>query len=490
MPHHRSRVRESVTSRLRAIRHLSDNHHDREICYQDYIIPATPGGSEYSYLWTPGNTTADKKLVEQTGLYSVQITDNETNCKAYDEVDIVLYPLFEDIQIIGAENRYICKGSSVMLEGVNVIGGTPPYSYFWDIWRADVGEFDETSPTPIVAPNEHARYKAIITDANNCSSLHNDFYHRYYVEVFQNKPIASFSSNQPYCEMQPICLNNTTNVFFSSNLSGYCEDWGGAEINIVKFNWNFGEDASPATYYYETCYSTYVGYENLTQPPCVNYSSYGNKIVSLTVTTPCGTDTYEHPIVVEHDNVLTRETITVCRSSLPMFPYYYAGEIFINPDDCNTQLTIENGESVTFTARDNIYIMKESSALYGSEVVFQINPCLTFGKGADSIVVKSNIPEENNLIGYETANIGNNDLYAFPNPFTDKTTINFLINTTADVEITIFNSLGMIIRTLKYESKQPGIYSFTTENIIIKSGLYFCNLKAGNYQKTIKIIKI
>lgn len=74
----------------------------------------------------------------------------------------------------------------------------------------------------------------------------------------------------------------------------------------------------------------------------------------------------------------------------------------------------------------------------------------------------------------------------FPNPFHQKTTINYAIPTAENVQLQIFDVFGREIITLVNEFQQAGSYSvnLTTEQLSLTSGMYFYRLRCGNYSET------
>ena len=81
----------------------------------------------------------------------------------------------------------------------------------------------------------------------------------------------------------------------------------------------------------------------------------------------------------------------------------------------------------------------------------------------------------------------------YPNPFNPSTNINFRINETSIVSIKIFNVLGKEIRTLLEDNLTPGEHTIKwngndDNGNILPGGVYFIQMIAGSYQKTIKTI--
>jgi hypothetical protein len=79
----------------------------------------------------------------------------------------------------------------------------------------------------------------------------------------------------------------------------------------------------------------------------------------------------------------------------------------------------------------------------------------------------------------------------YPNPFNPVTKITFDIPVSADVKLTVFNSLGKEIQTLVNEKLSSGKYevSFNANNL--SSGVYYYRLSAGqhNFSKIMTLIK-
>ncbi len=84
----------------------------------------------------------------------------------------------------------------------------------------------------------------------------------------------------------------------------------------------------------------------------------------------------------------------------------------------------------------------------------------------------------------------------YPNPFNPTTKIKFtipLVETTRRVVFTtlkIYDVLGNEIATLVNEEKQPGIYEIEFDATGLPSGIYFYQLKAGNFADTKKLVLI
>jgi hypothetical protein len=75
----------------------------------------------------------------------------------------------------------------------------------------------------------------------------------------------------------------------------------------------------------------------------------------------------------------------------------------------------------------------------------------------------------------------------YPNPFNPTTTINYSIPRESFVTIKVFDPLGRWVETLVNETKQAGNYSTVFNAVKLASGIYYYQLKAGNYSETKKM---
>ncbi|MCO6448559.1 MAG: T9SS type A sorting domain-containing protein [Ignavibacterium album] len=86
----------------------------------------------------------------------------------------------------------------------------------------------------------------------------------------------------------------------------------------------------------------------------------------------------------------------------------------------------------------------------------------------------------------------------FPNPFNPRTVIGYQLPVSSDVKIKVYDVLGNEIATLVDEYKPAGSYEveFNTASLssrtglALTSGVYFYQLKTGNFIKTKKLILI
>ena len=79
----------------------------------------------------------------------------------------------------------------------------------------------------------------------------------------------------------------------------------------------------------------------------------------------------------------------------------------------------------------------------------------------------------------------------YPNPFNPSTKIQYAIGDRQFVTLKIYNAIGKDVAVLVNEVQEAGIHSkLYIVNSTLPSGVYFYQLKAGNFQETKKMILI
>ncbi len=97
------------------------------------------------------------------------------------------------------------------------------------------------------------------------------------------------------------------------------------------------------------------------------------------------------------------------------------------------------------------------------------------------------------IVGVENDNVIPN-IYTlsqnYPNPFNTLTNIKYTIKEEGPVTIKLFDILGREIVTLINENQSPGFYTFQLDasKLGLSSGVYFYQMKAGEYNSVKKLI--
>jgi hypothetical protein len=76
----------------------------------------------------------------------------------------------------------------------------------------------------------------------------------------------------------------------------------------------------------------------------------------------------------------------------------------------------------------------------------------------------------------------------YPNPFNPSTKITYSIGSTQLVTVKIYNVLGKLITTLVNEEKPAGNYQVQWNAGSLPSGIYFCEMKSGNFKSVNKML--
>ncbi|MGE0562751.1 MAG: PKD domain-containing protein [Flavobacteriales bacterium] len=123
------------------------------------VIPSG-GIAPYSYLWdaNAGNQTTSSITGLLAGNYTVFV--NDTNGCIDSTIVTISQPLFP-LSFLTSYTPVSCKGGNDGVATVNPSGGTPSYTYLWDI---NTGYQTTSSAVGLVAGN----YQVMVTDTNGC----------------------------------------------------------------------------------------------------------------------------------------------------------------------------------------------------------------------------------------------------------------------------------------------------------------------------------
>jgi hypothetical protein len=76
----------------------------------------------------------------------------------------------------------------------------------------------------------------------------------------------------------------------------------------------------------------------------------------------------------------------------------------------------------------------------------------------------------------------------YPNPFNPTTTIGFGLQNKSNVKIIILNAIGEEVAIIMNEEREPGFHQVEFNAVSLPSGVYFYQLRAGDYVNTKKMI--
>ena len=199
------------------------------------ITASAQGGTPpYSYLWSTGSGSATNSVTPtDTTTYCVTVTDNN-GCTATDCVTVNVNP-----EIIVALN--ITNESGVGTNDgaitVNVTGGTPPYTYLWNLNNITTQSLTGLSP---------GTYTVTVTDASGCTATGIGT-----VLAGGCPDIAAPSAEGP--TEASICEGQGIPTFMAFSTAGYAIDWYDAATggNLLASNTTVFTPTMAGTYYAE-----------------------------------------------------------------------------------------------------------------------------------------------------------------------------------------------------------------------------------------------
>ncbi len=77
-----------------------------------------------------------------------------------------------------------------------------------------------------------------------------------------------------------------------------------------------------------------------------------------------------------------------------------------------------------------------------------------------------------------------------PNPFTETTTIRYVLNHSSEVDLAIYDAYGKRVQTLVKETRDAGAYKISFDAGNLAKGVYHCRLSTGRQTVTSKMILI
>ena len=168
------------------------------LCYNSsngYAMVNVHGGTPpYTYLWLPTAQTTQQVFNLFPGIHTVTVTD-ANGCTQTGAVTITQpYPLESSTEVL---QNVLCYNTPTGIARVNVFGGTPPYSYYWN-----------TIPpqTTNEAKNIYAgKYYVTITDANNCQKIDSVFLpqpDQLIINVKDKNDVTCFGMNNGYIHVE------------------------------------------------------------------------------------------------------------------------------------------------------------------------------------------------------------------------------------------------------------------------------------------------
>lgn len=165
----------------------------------------------------------------------------------------------------------------------------------------------------------------------------------------------------------------------------------------------------------------------------------------------------------------------------------------------NLDYSKPNGETVTLRVVNNVNTLKLTHIITDTantkpreEMISVQNDRLSIRLGYEPIFLESGI-----LVGVKSRSEFSQPgsfvlLQNYPNPFNLGTVIHFNLPTTAQVKLTIYNTLGQKVRTLLDRGFETGHHEVVWDGRddtgkVVASGIYLVSMKAGDFVQTRKL---
>lgn len=171
----------------------------------------------------------------------------------------------------------------------------------------------------------------------------------------------------------------------------------------------------------------------------------------------------------------------------------YEYRIYRNYAGWELLATLDNDE---FTYVDEVFInppggQAGADVYYYVKGVYTENPPSPIETAASNTVVVT-VPGKDIDKYSESNNIGlNNEYYLsqnYPNPFNPSTIISYSLPVSGQIILKVFDILGREVAELVNEHKEAGTHTMKFDASDLTSGIYFYQIKAGDFSETRKLI--
>ncbi|HPQ09315.1 MAG TPA: gliding motility-associated C-terminal domain-containing protein [Bacteroidia bacterium] len=166
-------------------------------------VSVVGGTSPFNYTWSPSGGNSNTATNLPQGNYTVYVSDNN-GCTGLGTATITAPGSLtaSAVQI----NSVTCNGGANGSATVNIVGGTPTFTYTWSNGNTT------SNPTGLTA----GFYTVVVTDANNCQSTST-------VQIIQPPALSiNVTSNSVSCNGGS---NGTATASVSGGVGGYSYNW-------------------------------------------------------------------------------------------------------------------------------------------------------------------------------------------------------------------------------------------------------------------------
>jgi len=310
-------------------------------------------------------------------------------------------------------------------------------------------------------------------------------------------PLSDFGAANDY-DAAILDIRNIPNASCSGTVSPSVTIRNNSEIDLTQLDINYYVNGSDVSTYEWTGTLGFLETVDidLTQ---INFNGQENNTVTAYTTDPNGNpDEYTNNDTIRHDF----ETAMIVEQTLNLMlrlddkpedisweiknssgETIYSGGSYTTPgQNINETFELDVTECYSFAiydaAGDGLEIPGFFMLYYGNNNTILIGT--TFGSMSSTEFTTGYVGIEEDIIEQE--------FNVFPNPFTDKTTISFLLNSNQNVVIDVFNMIGEKVKSINNGNLSVGSHTIELDRSKLSNGIYFISMKAGNNIYTEKIM--
>lgn len=283
------------------------------------------GNPGSTYLWS--NLATTQTVTVGSGTYDVTATD-PSGCNDSDTITVTtnVPPV-----VTVSNDTSICVG------GTATLTATGAATYLWSN--------NLTGATIPVSPTTNTSYYVTGTDVNGCQAS----------------------------DVVIVTMLASANAQFTYNVTGATANFTNQSTGAFTYSWNFG-DASPA---------------NNTASPSHDYTLNGTYTVTLTITGPCGTDTYTQVITITEVGIQDADLA----NTLSIYPNPNSGQFtvsfeFAEAKDVVITLTDMTGRAIMTEKKDGILNYNETIGGDLADGVYFLNIATEDGVVTRKIIVQ------------------------------------------------------------------------------------------------------
>jgi uncharacterized delta-60 repeat protein len=275
--------------------------------------------------------------------------------------------------------------------------------------------------------------------------------------------------------------NTYTSKLNSSGTTLWTKNYNGTGNQTDKA-WGMVVDTDGSVYITGETYTTNEGTNYLT----IKYSQSGYQSWVKTYNgTGAGTDAASSICIVS--GLLTKTVVVTGKSWGSSDTYDYAT---VRYNAANGQQSQVNRYSMSGTTDD---IAKAITTTLTKVIVTGFSQLITEAQVENSVISTQSLAwgEESEFTSVNNIPEKFELFQNYPNPFNPSTTINFDLPFSSVVKLTVYDILGKQVSVLVNQQLEAGSHKISYSNINLSSGVYFYELRAGNFRdiKKMNLIK-